>query len=139
MNYTERNRLLDKLSAVGLMLLFVEIIFLVANELLGGTLGRNGMLLVGSAPTILNVVSGIFLLIGIVVLIISYKKEDLWKGGFGIEFIILAFASLFLLHAYVDLPAPINQLKWKVIIPVAFAVYYVIKAIYVIIKANKKR
>lgn len=139
MNYTEKNRLMDRLSAIGLMFLFVEIFFLIANELLGGTLGRNGMLLVASAPTILNVISGIFLLIGISVLIFAYRKSNFWRAGYGIEFIILSFATLFLLHAYVDLPAPLNQLKWKVIIPVIFTIYYAIKAIYVIIKANKKR
>ncbi len=139
MNYTEKNRLMDKLSAVGLMFIFVEVFFLVANELLGGTLGRNGMLLVANAPIIMNVISGIFLLIGIVILVFAYRKENYWRAGYGIEFIIVSFAALFLLHSYIDLPAPFNQVKWKIIIPVIFVVFYVVKASYVIIKANKKR
>lgn len=136
MNYTERNRLMDKLCGVGLMLIFVIVFLEIA---VGCLTGNFGMSFVGRMPLIMNVISGIFLLVGIVILVLAYRKENYWRAGYGVEFIVLAFASLLLMHAFVDLPAPLNQVKWKLIIPIAFAVYYVIKAVYVVIKANKKR
>ncbi|MBQ9267286.1 MAG: hypothetical protein IJ217_03280 [Clostridia bacterium] len=136
MNYTERNRLFDRLSAVGLMLIFVEVFLEIAKECL---VGNFGMSYVMRMPTILTVIGIAFLLVGVIVLIFAYRKENGWRAGFGIEFIVLAFATIFLLHAYTDLPASIAQIKWGVIIPCAFLAYYVGKAIYVIVKANKKK
>ena len=136
MNYTERNMLKDRLAGIGLMLIFVIAFLEISIDCLSGNMG---MTLVGKMPTILNVISGLFLLIGIVCLILAYRKENYWRAGFGIEIIVLSFATLFLMHSFVDLPVQFNQIKWKTVIPIAFTVYYVLKAIYVIIKANKKR
>lgn len=66
MNYTERNRLIDRLCGVGLMLIFVELFLVFATDGLKGSLG---MLFVSKVPTILNILGAIFLLIGICVLI----------------------------------------------------------------------
>ncbi len=93
---------------------------------------------VGNVPTIMNVVSGFFLLIGIVLLIIAYRKENYWRAGYGVEFIVLSFATLFLMHTFIDLPAPFNKFNWGLILPIVFSVYYVIKAVYLIIKTNKR-
>ena len=135
MNYTERNRLMDKLCGIGLMVIFVLVFFSIIT---GCLTGNFGMSFVAHMPLIVNVISGIFLLIGIVILVLAYRKENYWRAGYGIEFIVLAFATLFLMHAFIDLPAPLSQLKWKIIIPAVFAIYYLIKSIYVIIKANKR-
>lgn len=131
MNYTEKNRLIDRLCGVGLMLIFVEIFFAVARD------GFFSFKYILKMPTILNVTGAIFLAIGICILIYSYKKGDGWKAGFGIEFIIISFASVILPHTYVDFPAPFNLLNK--IFPFAFLAYYIVKAIVVIVKANKKR
>ena len=136
MNYTESNRMKDRLASIGLMLIFVVAYLSIMTDCLSGNMGWK---LVIKMPTIVNIISGILLLIGIVILIFAYRKENYWRAGFGIEFIVFSFASLFLMHAMVDLPTPFNKPNWKVIVPVAFTVYYVIKAIVVVIKANKKR
>ncbi len=135
MNYTERNKLTDKLCGIGLMLIFVIVFLEIEKSCLTGNFGMN---FVGNVPTIMNVVSGFFLLIGIVLLIIAYRKENYWRAGYGVEFIVLSFATLFLMHTFIDLPAPFNKFNWGLILPIVFSVYYVIKAVYLIIKTNKR-
>lgn len=131
MNYTEKNRLIDRLCGVGLMLIFVEIFLAVAKD------GFWSFKYILKMPTILNVTGAIFLAIGICILIYAYKKGDGWKAGFGIEFIIIAFVSVILPHTYIDFPYPFNLLNK--IFPFAFLAYYIVKAIVVIVKANKKK
>ena len=136
MNYTERNRLKDKLASVGLMAIFVLAFLEVAIECLKGNMGMS---LVSKMPNFLNISSGLILLVGIICMIFAYKKGNYWRAGFGIELVVLSFATLLIMHSYVDLPVPLNQIKWGTIIIIGFSIYYVAKAIYVIIKANKKR
>lgn len=136
MNYTESNRLKDRLASIGLMLIFVIAFLAIEVDCLCGNMG---MQLLVKMPTIINVASGLLLLVGIVVLIFAYRKENYWRSGFGIELIVLSFVSLFLMHAFVDLPAPLNQVRWSIVFPVAFGIYYAIKIIFVVVKANKKR
>ena len=134
MNYTERNRLIDRLCGVGLMLIFVELFLVFATDGLKGSLG---MLFVSKVPTILNILGAIFLLIGICVLIYSYKKENGWRAVYGIEFLALACVAVILPHAYIDFHAPFNKLGK--IFPFVFLAYYIGKIIYVVLKANKKK
>ncbi len=134
MNYTEKNKLIDRLCGVGLMLIFVELFFVFATDGLKGSLG---MLFVAKVPTILNILGAIFLLIGICVLIYSYKKGNGWRAVYGIEFLALAFASIILPHAYIDFHEPFNKLGK--IFPFVFLAYYICKVIYVLIKAKKKK
>ena len=136
MNYTESNRMKDRLASIGLMTIFVLAFLSVSIECLKGNMGMS---LVSKMPTFLNIASGLILLVGIICMIFAYKKANYWRAGFGIELVVLSFATLLIMHSYVDLPAPLNQFKWGTIILIGFAIYYVAKAIYVIIKANKKR
>lgn len=131
MNYTEKNKLIDKLCGIGLMLIFVEIFLAVVKD------GFWSFSYISKMPTILNVAGGIFLAIGIAILIYAYRKGNGWRAIYGIEFVVLAFVSVLLPHTYIDFPAPWNMLNK--IFPYAFLLYYVVKMIVVIIKAKKKR
>ena len=131
MNYTEKNKLIDRLCGIGLMLIFVEIFLAVVKD------GFWSFSYISKMPTILNVAGGIFLAIGIAILIYAYRKENAWRAIYGIEFLVLAFVSVLLPHTYIDFPAPWNLLNK--IFPYVFLCYYVIKTIVVIIQAKKKR
>jgi uncharacterized integral membrane protein len=129
MNYTEKNRLIDKICASALMLIFIEIFFAVAHS------GFNDFKWVVELPNILNIIGFGYLVISIGLFIYAYKYENTWKAIYGIEFFVLAFMTLLLPHSYVDFRYPFNRLQF--IFPIAFLVYYIIKVIVIIVKAKK--
>lgn len=133
MNYTERNKLADKLCGIGIMLIFVEIcITMIKKMCVDAMYGRDAMGIIG------YVVGGIFLLISVVLYVMAYKKSSASKAIWATEFVALAFTLPFIVHIYVFSKSDILrsipvQHAW-----VPFFVYYIGKAIYVIVVANKK-
>ena len=70
MNYTEKNKLLDKISVIGLMAIFVELFLYAIDSCFTGEISDWLLKL----PTILNVVGGVFLLVSVILYVIAYKK-----------------------------------------------------------------
>lgn len=130
MNYTEKNRLIDRLCASALMLIFVEIFFAIAHS------GFNSFKWVLELPKILNITGFVFLIISIGLFIYAYLKENTWKAIYGIEFFVLAFMALILPHSYLNFKYPFNRLHY--IFPAVFLAYYIIKVIIIIVKAKKR-
>ncbi len=131
MNYTDRNKLIDSLCGVGLMLLLVEVFYGI----------------VSSAYTVFNynietvtmwtqITGAIFLLIAVVTLVRAYKKDDMNMALYGVELVVLAISAALLPGTYLSFEAPFNKLN--VAFPVLFLVYYMIKAIVVIVSISKK-
>lgn len=132
MNYTEKNKLADKLCGVGLMLIFVEIcISMIQTMCVNAIYDRPTMRIVSYA------VGGAFLVAAIVLYVLSYKKSSGSKAVWATEFAVLAFTVPFIV--YVNAFSKSDFLRS---IPVRYAwvpflAYYIGKAIYVIIMANK--
>lgn len=131
MNYTEKNKLMDRLCGVGLMLIFVEIFLLIAHE------GFNSLKFISSMETILYITGAFFLIIGIAILTLAYKKENSWRAVYGIEFIVLSFLTVLLVGSYLTFPYPFNLLNK--VLPYFVLVYYVVKAVVVSVMVKKKR
>ena len=132
MNYTDRNKLIDSLCGVGLMLLLVEVFYGIVD----------------SAFTIFNynysnvtmytqMAGGLFLLIAIIVLIRAYKKDNMSMALYGIELVIFAISAAILPNTYLPVFSyPFNKLN--IVFPFAFLAYYIIKALVIAIRMNKK-
>lgn len=133
MNYTEKNKLADKLCGIGIMLIFVEIcISMIKKMCIDAMYGRTTLGAIG------YVVGGIFLIISIALYVIAYKKSSVSKAIWATEFVVLAFTLPFIVHIYVFSKSDILrsipvQHAW-----IPFLVYYIGKSIYVIVVANKK-
>ena len=132
MNYKEKNKLADKLCGVGIMLIFVEIcISMIQSMCINAIYSRTTMQIVSYS------VGGAFLLTAIVLYILAYKKSSGSKAVWATEFVALAFTIPFIVHVYAFAKSdfiksiPVRH-AW-----IPFLVYYIGKAIYVIIKANK--
>ena len=69
MNYTEKNKLLDKISLIGLMAIFVEILLYAIDRVYTGEIGT----ILLKMPIILNVVGGAFLIISVILYILAYN------------------------------------------------------------------
>ena len=131
MNYTERNKLIDSLCGVGLMLLLVEIFYGIVDNAF--TVFNHDFAIV---TTWVHVFGAIFLAIAVFVLIRAYKKDNGITAIYGIEFLVLAISAALLPASYLEFSYPFNKLNK--IFPIAFAIYYVIKFLVVIFKTNKR-
>lgn len=129
MNYTEKNKLLDKISVIVLMAILVEV-FLYAVDM--AYTGISSLLL--TMPTILNVVGVIFLIISIVLYILAYKKAKVSKVAYATEFLLLAFLCPFLTHWYLHSGEPLKSINPRMLW-IVMLVYYVIRIIYTCVKA----
>jgi hypothetical protein len=129
MNYTEKNRLIDRLCASALMLIFIEIFFAVVHS------GFNDFNWVLELPKILNFVGFGYILISIGLFIYAYLKENTWKAIYGVEFLVLAFMTLLLPHSYLEFRFPFNTLQR--VFPIAFLLYYLVKVIVITVKARR--
>lgn len=133
MNYTEKNKLADKLCGIGIMLIFVEIcISMIKKMCVDAMYARNVMGIIGYA------VGGIFLLISVILYIMAYKKSSASKAVWATEVAVLAFTVPFMVHIYVFSKSDILrsipvQHAW-----LPFLLYYIGKAIYVFVVANNK-
>lgn len=131
MNYTEKNKLMDRLCGIGLMLIFVEVFLALVNE------GFNSFKFISSMETTMNITGAVFLIIGITVLTIAYKKNNSWRAIYGIEFIVLAFLTILLSGSYLTFHYPFNLINK--ILPYFILIYYIIKAAIVCVMVKKKR
>lgn len=130
MNYTEKNKLLDKISAIGLMAIFVEV-FLYGVDSAYTNIVNDWF---DWIPTILNVIGAIFLLVAIALYIIAYKKSKPSKVVYATEFLVLAFLCPFLNFWYYMPGKPLNTINPKVLCIIVL-IYYVIRVVYTCIKA----
>ena len=130
MNYTEKNKLLDKISVIGLMAILVEVFLYAVDRCFTGEI--SDWLL--KMPTILYVTGGIFLVIAIVLYVLAYKKSNSSKAMYATEFLALAFICPFLTYWYTRSTAPLRDIDPKTLWIVVL-VYYVIRVIFTCIKA----
>ena len=138
MNLTEKNKMLDKISIIVIMAIFVEF-FLYAVDYCFTTRFD----LMTNMPTILNIVGVVFLLISIFLFIKSNKNEkDKSKFIYAIEFLILAFLCPFMTYwyypKYFGLTTNfIHSISHHSIMFVVLF-YYVARIVYVLYKSYKK-
>ena len=130
MNYTQREKLVDKLCGVGLMLILVEIVYQV---IISAFTEFNYNL--SNVTTWVYVASGIILAIAVGILVYAYLKKNGSKAVYGLELLVLAITAVTMPGTYLTYSAPFNKLNK--VYPILFLVYYIGKAIYVIIDTNK--
>ena len=130
MNYTEKNKLLDKISVIGLMAILVEVFLYAIDRCFTGEI--SDWLL--KMPTILNGAGILFLIVAIVLYIIAYKKSNSSKAVYATEFLVLAFICPFLTYWYTRSTAPLKDIDPKTLWIVVL-VYYVIRVVYTCVKA----
>ncbi len=129
MNYTERTKLVDGLCGVALMALLVEFFYGLTDA--SFTVFHYNLSTVSS---VIYVLGGVALLAAVLLLIFAYKKDSGSLACYGMEFLVLAISAPILPATYMTLPMPLNKLN--AIFPVAFLVYYVIKAMMLLSKRN---
>ena len=130
MNYTQREKLVDKLCGVGLMLILVEIVYQV---IISAFTEFNYNL--SNVTTWVYVASGIILAIAVGILVYAYLKKNGSKAVYGLQLLVLAITAVTMPGTYLTYSAPFNKLNK--VYPILFLVYYIGKAIYVIIDTNK--
>lgn len=132
MNYKEKNKLADKLCGVGIMLIFVEICIGMVQ-----TMCLNAMYDRATMKTISYAVGAAFLLVAIIIYVLAYKKSSTSKAIWATEFAALAFSLPFIVHVYAFAKLDIIRNVPVKYAWVPFLVYYIIKAIVIIVLANK--
>lgn len=131
MNYTDRNRLVDSLCGVALMLLLAEVFYGIVNSAYT-TFNYN----IDTVTMWIQITGAIFLCIAVITLIRAYKKDNMNTALYGIELLVLAISAALLPGTYISFTAPFNKLN--IVFPILFLLYYVIKAIVVIVNISKK-
>ena len=126
MNYTEKNKLIDSLCGVALMLLLTEVFYGIVDSAF--TVYNYNL---ANVKTTIQVVGAIFLIVAIILYIRAYKKERLSSAIYASEFLVLAILSALLPGAYIDFPYPYNMLSKA--FPFIFLGYYLIKLIVIIV------
>lgn len=124
MNYTERNKLLDKISVIVLMAIIIEV-FLYVVDLVYTQYMADWLLKV---PGIINGIGIVFLVISVVLYILAYKKSSSSKAICATEVLVWAFLCPFLNYWYLHSKAPLNQVSKKVLWIIVL-VYYVVRII----------
>ncbi|MBR6253422.1 MAG: hypothetical protein IKR04_06280 [Clostridia bacterium] len=134
MNYTEKNKLLDRVSVIALMCIFVELFLYGShysyNE--GFTITSNGT----NIPFIMNVFGVVFLCISIILFVMAFRKSTKKYLLFAIEFLVLAFLCPFV--TYLNYPKYFgltksflsDVLSYKVLCGIVL-VYYICRVLYV--------
>ena len=125
MNYTQREKLVDKLCGVGLMLILVEIVYQV---IISAFTEFNYNL--SNVTTWVYVASGVILAIAVGVLVYAYLKKSTSKAVYGLETLVLAITAVTMPGTYLTYPAPFNKLNK--VYPILFLIYYIIKAAFII-------
>ncbi len=136
MNYSERNKLLDKISVIGLTLIGVELLIYAIDYCYTKRID-----VAPNMPIILNILGVIFLTIAIGVLIYSFKKEKHDYIICGIELLVIAFICPFMTYWYYPKAFGLttnwfHTISHHVLMIVVF-VYYIGRAIYVTVKSYK--
>lgn len=129
MNYTERTKLVDGLCGVALMALLVGFFYGLADAAF-----TTFHYSISSVSSVIYTLGGIALVIAIFLLMLAYKKENGNMAVYGLEVLALAISAAILPGTYVSLPMPFNRLN--AIFPIAFVIYYVIKAMIILSRRN---
>lgn len=127
MNYTEKTKLVDKLCGAGLMALLIEVFYGLTDSAF--TVFNYNL---QSVKNVIYILGGIILAISVIILIIAYKKEKGSMAIYGVELLVLAITAALLPGTYLSFQAPYNKLNK--VFPIAFLVYYIVKAIVVLTK-----
>lgn len=130
MNYTQREKLIDKLCGAGLMLILVEIVYQVVNSAFT-EFNYN----LSDVTNWVYIAGGIVLLIAIILLIYAYMKKSGAKACVGMELLVLAITMATLPGSYLEYVFPYNKLNK--VYPILFLAYYVGKCIYIAMNVNK--
>lgn len=130
MNYTEKNKLLDKISVIALMAILVEVFLYAVDRAFTGEI--SDWLL--KMPTILNVSGILFLIVSVVLYILAYKKSSSSKAIYATEFLVLAFICPFLTYWYTRATYPLKHIN-PAILCVVVLVYYILRVVYTFVKA----
>lgn len=134
MNYTERNKLLDKISLIGLMAIFVELFLYAVDHCF-----TERFDVAANMPVVMNIFGLIYLLVSIGLFFYAKKKGKKELFIFAIEFLVLAFLCPFITYWYYPkffglttnwLHKIDHRLLW-----LAIFIYYVIRVIYATIYA----
>ena len=129
MNYTQKEKLIDKLCGAGLMLIFVEIIYQVVNS---SFTEFNYEL--ADVTKWVYVCGRVLLALAVILLIYAYLKKSGSKACYGVELLVLAFTIALMPGCYLEFSAPFNNLR--IVFPILFLVYYIGKAIYIVKHVN---
>ncbi len=130
MNYTEKNKLLDKISLIGLMAIFVEI-FLYAVD--SSFTGEFSDLLI-KMPIILNCLGVIFLIVAVTLYILAYRKKKSSHVIYATEFLVVALLCPFLTYWYTRSTVPLKDVNPKILCWIVLT-YYAIRLLYTVCKA----
>ena len=128
MNYTQKERFVDRLCGAGLMLILIEVLYAIVEYAYGSNFNYNNV----AMWTYIG--GGVLLVCAIVVLVFAYLQKSNNKACYGLELLVMAFTIAMLPGCYVYFPEPISHLKK--ILPFLFLGYYIGKAIYIIVHRN---
>lgn len=129
MNYTQKEKLIDKLCGTGLMLIFFEIIYQVINSSF-----TEFNFSLSNVTKWVYIGGGAILAIAIILLIYAYLKKSGSKACYGIEMLVFSFTIVSMPGCYLYFPAPFNDLR--IAFPILFLIYYIGKGIYIYVNAN---
>lgn len=138
MNYQERNKLLDKVSLIGLMMIFVELFLYGVDYCYTKRLD-----VIGKMPVILNVFWLIFLAISVGLFVYIKKKDKKELKIYAIEFLVLAFVCPFITYLYYPKFFGLHTNFIHKIIThhtlwIGALLYYAGRIVYVLVKAYQK-
>ncbi len=95
MNYSQKNKILDKISIIALLAIFIEIFLYWVDYCYTK---RIDMVL--EMPGILNICGVVFLVIAIILFFIAYKKSKNNYIYYGADFLLFAFLCPFVTYWY---------------------------------------
>jgi len=136
MNYTEKNKLLDKISLIGLMMIFVEIFLYGVDYCF-----TKRFDIIATMPKAMIVFGVVFLAISILLFVMVYKKGKKNFTIFAVEFLVLALLCPFITYWYYPkfyglstngLHTINHQVLWVIVF-----VYYICRLAYSIFDAIK--
>ena len=130
MNYTQREKLVDRICGAVLMLICFEIYCQIVHS---SYTEFNYNL--ANVTKWIYIVGGIILAIAVFLLVYSYLKKDGNKGLYGVELLALSMISATLPGTYLDYPAPFNKLNK--IYPFIILIYYIFKIAYIVYDVKK--
>ena len=130
MNYTEKNKLIDSLCGIALMLILAEIFYSIVDS--SYTVFNYN---IGNVTLGVRITGVVFLIISIILLIRAYKKENVTNMVYGLEFLVLAISAALLPGSYIEFPHPFNLLNK--VFPIAFVIYYILKLLFIIVMTKK--
>jgi len=124
MNYSQKNKILDKISIIALLAIFIEIFLYWVDYCY---IKRIDMVL--EMPGILNVCGAIFLAISIILFLIAYKKSKKNYIYYGADFLLFAFLCPFITYWYTKGKGFFHTTNPKVLW-VVLLIFYVGRVIY---------